>query len=259
MGQVYRTQGGALAPEALDAVAGVLRSGGLALIPTETVYGIGVAVSAFAHLGAAVPGSAGEDAAAREGRQCLVNGVPVPREPSGYRRIFELKQRDLAQTVPWLVGGAGDLDRYARDVDPRTRALARSLWPGALTLVVPARDGVPAFMRAADGTVALRASASPVVAALVEACGCPLAVTSANTHGKPAPASFAEVEQRILDGVDVAVDAGATACRDASTIVSFPSGNLQIIRQGALAPSAIEGALAAASESAHGVSGSRKG
>lgn len=220
MQRVYHVEDDARAPQALEEVAQVLRAGGLVLMPTETVYGIGVAVSAF------MPAEGQRD------------DVP-PYEPTGYRRIFELKQRELTQTVPWLVSGVEDLDRYGRDVDVRTRALARSLWPGALTLVVPAAPAVPTFFRAADGTVALRASASPVVAALVRACGCPLAVTSANTHGKPAPTSFAEVEQRILDGVDAAIDAGETPCRDASTIVSFPSGTLKIIRQGALSASAI--------------------
>ena len=200
-------------------------AGGLALIPTETVYGIGVAVGGCP---APNPGSP------------VVNGSHVPPAGSGYRRIFELKRRSLEQTVPWLVSGAEALDAYGCDADPRTRALASSLWPGALTLVVPASDAVPAYMRAADGTVALRASSSSVVAALIEACGCPLATTSANTHGRPAPVSFSEVERRVLAGVDVAIDAGETPCRDASTIVSFPSGNLQIIRQGALSAAEVE-------------------
>ena len=99
------------------------------------------------------------------------------------------------------------------------------------------------LMRAADDTVALRASASPVVQALIRACGSPLACTSANTHGAPAPASFADVEDRILEGVDLAVDAGETPCRDASTIVTFKHGELQILRQGALPASEIERVL----------------
>ena len=89
-------------------------------------------------------------------------------------------------------------------------------------------------MRAADDTVALRASASPVVQALIRACGSPLACTSANTHGAPSPASFAAVEGRILEGVDVAVDAGETP---------FQHGGLQILRQGALPASEIERVL----------------
>ena len=222
---------GSVDDEAIKKVAQTLLAGGLALIPTETVYGIGVAVSAFADGGPAEPD------------RPRGNGCPVPPAGSGYRRIFDLKRRELTQTVPWLVAGAQDLDAYGVNVDGRTRVLARSLWPGALTLIVPARADVPRFMCAPDGTIALRASASPVVAALVRACGCPLAVTSANTHGAPAPASFADVEPRVLAGVDVAIDAGETPCRDASTIVSFPSGNLKVVRQGALPARDIERAI----------------
>ena len=175
--------------------------------------------------------------------QAAVNGAAVPALGTGYRRIFTLKQRELTQTVAWLVDGVEALDRYGVDIPEDARILARRCWPGALTIVVKAAPCVPTFMRAADDTVALRASASPVVQALIRACGSPLACTSANTHGAPAPASFITVEGRILEGVDVAVDAGETPCRDASTIVSFQHGELQILRQGALPASEIERVL----------------
>ena len=194
----------------LGPAADCLTAGGLALVPTETVYGVGVAISAFAA------------------------NLEIPGPDTGYGRIFTLKQRELTQTVPWLVDGPAALERYGKDVPHSICALAEKLWPGALTLVVPAADDVPSFMRAADGTVALRASASPVVQELIARCGSPLAVTSANTHGKPAPISFDEVEPRILAGVDVAVDAGETPCRDASTIVAVRDGELQILREGAM-------------------------
>lgn len=207
-------------PGDLDSVADALKTGALALLPTETVYGVGVCVGAYG----------GYDR------------VPAPQ--TGYGRIFTLKRRDVAQTVPWLVGGIGDLDRFGEDVAPEIRALAAAFWPGALTLVVKASPSVPAFMRAADNTVALRASASPVIQYLVRACGSPLAVTSANTHGAPAPASFADAEDRIVEGVDVAVDAGATACRDASTIVAMRDGKLEVLREGAISASRIMTAIA---------------
>lgn len=197
-----------------------LKDGKLALVPTETVYGVGVAVAAFASFKGA-PGS-----------------------ETGYGRIFTLKRRELSQTVPWLVDGPEALDRYGRDVPVQVRVLAEKLWPGALTLVVPASDRVPPFMRADDGTVALRASASPVIRELVARCGSPLAVTSANTHGAPAPTSFGEVESRILEGVDIAIDAGQTPCRDSSTIVAIRDGEPAILRQGALGAAEIYAALA---------------
>ncbi len=194
----------------LGPAADCLTAGGLALVPTETVYGVGVAISAFAA------------------------NLETPGPDTGYGRIFTLKRRELTQTVPWLVDGPAALERYGKDVPHSICALAEKLWPGALTLVVLAADDVPPFMRAADGTVALRASASPVVQELIARCGSPLAVTSANTHGKPAPISFDEVEPRILAGVDVAIDAGETPCRDASTIVAVRDGELQILRKGAM-------------------------
>ena len=207
------------APANLGPAADCLTAGGLALVPTETVYGVGVAISAFAA------------------------NLETPGPDTGYGRIFTLKQRELTQTVPWLVDGPAALERYGKDVPHSICALAEKLWPGALTLVVPAADDVPPFMRAADGTVALRASASPVVQELIARCGSPLAVTSANTHGKPAPISFDEVEPRILAGVDAAIDAGETPCRDASTIVAVRDGELQILREGALAVREIRAVL----------------
>ncbi len=232
--------------------AEVLLSGGLALIPTETVYGLGVAV---APLMQGLSTQSAHDAAASEP---LVNGVPVPPAQSGYRRIFTVKQRDLKQTVPWLVAGADALDVYGHDVDPVTRALAQAFWPGALTLIVRARENVPAYMQAADGTVALRCSASPVVAALVAACKSPLATTSANTHGKPAPASFDAIEPSVLARVDVALDAGATPCQDASTIVSCLNGAPSIIRVGALAPEAIQRVADRVAHQAAGIDGAQQ-
>ena len=210
-------------PLAIRDAATVLQAGGLALVPTETVYGVGVSVAAYA------------------------GSQDMPDETTGYARIFSLKQRDVRQTVPWLVAGVDALDRFGVDVPPQTYRLARAFWPGALTLIVKAAPCVPTFMQADDGTVALRASASPVIQALIRACASPLAVTSANTHGMPAPVSFDDVEPRILAGVDAAIDAGTTPCRDASTIISTLDGTCRIIRQGALSAGRIQSVLSSSS------------
>ncbi len=239
MQMVYRVAEGFDEPDerAMREVADVLAVGGLALIPTETVYGVAVCVDAFL----------ADDPTWPRDPEAAINGSPVPALGTGYRRIFSLKQRDLAQTVAWLVADERALDAYGVDVPDEARAVARAFWPGALTIVVKAAPGVPAFMRAPDGTVALRASASPVAQALIRHTASPLACTSSNTHGMPAPASFAEVEPRILDGVDTAIDAGETPCHDASTIVSFQRGELEILRQGALSAADIERVVSSAS------------
>ena len=222
MRRIYNMSTGVCGDFAVRDAASCLAAGALALLPTETVYGVGVAVAAYG--------------------QC----AELPVEGSGYRRIFSLKRRELTQTVPWLVADESALDRYGVDVPCAAHVLAHAFWPGALTIVVKASDEVPLYMQAADGTVALRASACRCVQHLVRACDSPLAVTSANTHGMPAPASFEQVEQRILAGVDLAIDGGKTVCQEASTIVSCEGGQITLLRVGALAQSDLEAALRAA-------------
>ena len=111
-------------PLAIRDAATVLQAGGLALVPTETVYGVGVSVAAYA------------------------GSQDMPDETTGYARIFSLKQRDVRQTVPWLVAGVDALDRFGVDVPPQTYRLAQAFWPGALTLIVGATEHDIAPVRA---------------------------------------------------------------------------------------------------------------
>ena len=149
MQTVYRVYEGAREPHrlAVERTAELLGRGGLALIPTETVYGVAVAVNAFSD---AVPQDTSEPLPWPRDPQATVNGAAVPALGTGYRRIFTLKQRELTQTVAWLVDDAEALDRYGVDIPNEARVLARRCWPGALTIVVKAAPCVPTFMRAAD-------------------------------------------------------------------------------------------------------------
>ena len=154
MQTVYRVFEGAREPHrlAVERAAEVLGRGGLALIPTETVYGVAVAVNAFS---GAVPQDTSEFPSWPRDPQAAVNGAAVPALGTGYRRIFTLKQRELTQTVAWLVDGVEALDRYGVDIPEDARVLARRCWPGALTIVVP----LPA--RAPTRTARLRRQALP--------------------------------------------------------------------------------------------------
>ena len=111
MQTVYRVYEGACEPHrlAVERTAELLGRGGLALIPTETVYGVAVAVNAFS---GAVSQDTSEPLPWPRDPQATVNGAAVPALGTGYRRIFTLKQRELTQTVAWLVDDAEALDRY---------------------------------------------------------------------------------------------------------------------------------------------------
>lgn len=184
--------------EVIADAASVLRAGGVVVMPTDSVYGIGAAA--------------------------------IPDNP-GHRRIFDIKRRDLAQTLPLLVSDASELDRLAVDVPAWARALAERLWPGALTLVVHASEAVPREFQRENGTVALRVPNSALVRELAREVG-PLAVTSANTHGMPAPATSDDIERRIADAADLTLAAGPTPAGAASTIVDTTTGEPRIVRQG---------------------------
>ena len=160
----------------------------------------------------------------------------TPGNPA-HGRIFDIKRRDRAQTLPWFVADVDDLARYGLDVSARALRLAERLWPGALTIVVRASAEVPPeYAQPGDGgaTIALRVPASDLDRAVVRALGVPLAQTSANTHGAPAATSGSGLDPAIVAAADLVLDAGPAPVGVASTIVDATSDELRILRAGAL-------------------------
>lgn len=191
--------------EAVRRAVEVASAGGVLVLPTDSVYGICCA---------ATPGN------------------------PAHERIFRIKRRDRAQTLPWFVADAADLDRYGEGVPAWARRLAESYWPGALTLVVRASGAVPPeYALASDGgcpTIALRVPGSELVRAIVRELGAPLAQTSANTHGSPSAVSGAGVDPAIAEAADLVVDGGVAPLSVASTIVDATGDAPRVLREGAL-------------------------
>lgn len=206
MGSIIRTNQDNPSRAALDQAVTTLALGGVLVMPTDSVYGIGC--------------------------------VATPDNPA-YQRIFEIKHRDLTQTLPWLVADVDDLQRYGSNVPEYAVQLAKRYWPGALTLVVHASRAVPQEYRAADGTVALRCPDSNLVRQLARAVGAPLATTSANTHGEAAATSGSGLEPHIVAEADLTLDAGPAPLAVASTIVSCLGAEPIILREGAISAAQI--------------------
>ena len=97
--------------------------------------------------------------------------------------------------------------------------------------------------RSSDGTVALRCPDSAFVRTLIHAVGSPLATTSANTSGMPAPTSFDDIEARILNEVDAAADGGITPKGVSSTVVLCVGDVAHVSRRGAVPPEALDSIL----------------
>ncbi len=176
-----------------------LRAGQVVLVPTDTVYGVAV----------------------------------DPTVPGATQRLFDLKGRGREVPIAVLVADADQAWALAATpVPPAARALADRHWPGALTIV---------FGRAADwdadlgddrATVGLRCPDHDGTRALCRAVG-PLATSSANRHGLPTPAGFADIVALFGDGLTVAIDGGELSGL-ASTVVDCTVYPPRIIREGAV-------------------------
>ena len=185
-----------LADEIAFAIS-ALRRGDIVAYPTETFYGLGV--DALDELALA--------------------------------RLRHLKGRD-EKAISVLVDGPDMLERLCLPPSPRARALMQRHWPGALTLVLPAREGIPTAL-VSEGCVAVRQSSHPTAQALVAGLGNPLTTTSANRAGEP-PATTPESVDEIFAGRCRVLYAGVTPGGAPSTLVRVRGENVEILRRGAI-------------------------
>jgi tRNA threonylcarbamoyl adenosine modification protein (Sua5/YciO/YrdC/YwlC family) len=196
-----------------------LGMGELVVLPTDTVYGIGC--DAF-------------------------NAAAV-------RRLLEAKGRGRNAPPPVLIPGIPTLDALAESVPDEVRALVKEFWPGALTVIVPARDSLRWDLGETHGTVALRMPDNEVALELLSETG-PLAVSSANVTGKPAASTAREAYVALGDTVSVYLDGGPVGLEivdgnDAGSTIVDATGlligkELTIVRHGAIPDEAIMAVLA---------------
>ena len=179
--------------------AALLDSGQLAALPSETVYGL-----------AARADDAGAVAAIYKAKG----------RPDFNPLIVHVADLDSAEALAVL--------------DDRARALARQFWPGALTLVLPIREGAGLAPAVTAGlpTVALRMPAHPVMHAVLKAAAFPLAAPSANRSGGVSPTCAAHVVSSLAGRIPLVVDGGNTEKGLESTIVALRPDGWQILRPG---------------------------
>ncbi len=184
----------------MDRAATLLKRGGLVAFPTETWYGLAV----------------------------------DPFNPRPLAHLFAVKERPADKPVLVLIGGKEDLGRLACSVPEPYHRLMERFWPGPLTLVFPARKGLPDLLTAGSGTIAVRYSPHPVAQALITRFGGPVTATSANRSGQPACATASQVHASFGSDLDLVLDGGRTPGGAGSTIVCCSDGRLICLRDGQL-------------------------
>ena len=156
-------------------------------------------------------------------------------------RVYAAKGRPADLPLPVLVSGWAQASAVA-DTGGVGGRLAARFWPGPLTLVLPARDGLPARLTGGRDTIAVRMPDHCVPLALARGLGRPITGTSANRSGA-ADIMDPEELRRCLGGlVDGMITGGARPAGTASTIVAVSDRGLTLLREGALAYAAIRDA-----------------
>src|SRR6185295_19128605 len=115
------------------------------------------------------------------------------------------------------------------------RQLARTFWPGPLTLVLVPRPGISARVLGAGSTIAVRVPAHAVARALATQFSFCITATSANRSGEPPAAAVADLSRAIVDTVDLVLDGGTTSSGLPSTIVETSAHGARLVRAGAIA------------------------
>jgi tRNA threonylcarbamoyl adenosine modification protein (Sua5/YciO/YrdC/YwlC family) len=199
---------------AISAAARALRGGEVAVIPTDTVYG--VAADAF--------------------------------DPAAVRKLLAAKGRGREMPPPVLVSAAATVDALASDIPDWARALFVEFWPGPLTVVLHQQSSLQWDLGETRGTVAVRVPDHPLALEILGRTG-PLAVSSANRTGRPAALDADTAEEMLGSDVDVIVDGGTAPGGEASTILDATAAEPRLLRLGALSVEKIDAVLAP-----HGVS-----
>jgi L-threonylcarbamoyladenylate synthase len=183
----------------VNEAAAALRKGELAVLPTDTVYGL--AADAFS--------------------------------PDAVAALLAAKGRGRQAPPPVLVGTVRAAQALVEDISASGKDLIDEFWPGALTLVCRANRSLSWDLGDTKGTVAVRMPLHPVALDLLKETG-PLAVSSANRTGSPSATTAEQAEEQLGDAVAVYLDGGPCPGNVASTIVDLTGPIPRLLREGVI-------------------------
>ena len=193
----------------LEEAGGLLLSGGVLALPTETYYALAV----------------------------------NPFDEAALARLFALKARPPEKPVLVLIAAPERLSRLAREVPEAASRLMAAFWPGPLTLILPARPDLPRRLTGGTGTIGVRQPRQPLVCRLMATLGLPLTGTSANRSGQEPLTEASEVAREFGAEVDLILDAGPCPGGLPSTIVDVSAAPPFLVRAGAISTNLLRGVI----------------
>ena len=178
-----------------DKLAAILRNDGVISVPTDTVYGV-----------------------------CARMNSEKAQE-----NLREVKNRPLTKAFPIMCCDEDQI-RTIAEVDERSEKLIRAFMPGPVTLILPEKKDIPAYVNGGMATLAIRMATSDALAELIRKTGSPIFMTSANQSGQPVCKNLDEIEKNcpLLNGMME----GNVSFGEASTIIDCTKDDIVILRQG---------------------------
>ncbi len=190
--------------DAVDQAVASLRSGELISFPTDTVYALAAALD----------------------------------RPAALEAIYSAKGRSLSKAIPILLTSSSEVGLVASPLPGQIRRFVESVWPGPVTVVLPARDSLPGAVAtkspSGERTVAVRVPDHPLARDLIKRAGGALSATSANLSGQPPATDAAGAVAQLGWRLHTVLDGGPAPGGVASTIVAITPTGPEIIRQGDL-------------------------
>ncbi len=180
--------------------AKIIRDGGIVAFPTETVYGLAVNLS----------------------------------NKRAVERLYLVKKRSRGKPFTVHIAGTGLIREMDCRITAKAARLIKRFWPGALTIILSAKDGKK---------IGFRMPANRVARDLIASSGVPVIAPSANLSGRRPPTNVKDV-LRDLDGkIDMIIDSGHTEIRIESTVIDLTTQPPAILREGAISSKRLKKAL----------------
>lgn len=186
--------------EVVTEVARVLRKGGVAVLPTDTIYGL----------------------------SCLAS------DEQAVERIVQIKGRESSKGLLVLIANLSWLKRVTLESSPHKLKLLARIWPGPVTVLLRAARNVSSAVGGEAGKIGVRQPRLPFLEQLLERVGEPLVSTSANLSGHPYSGDLAQLEKLFLARVDIFVEAEQESPGKvvASTVLDWSGTKPSIVREG---------------------------
>jgi len=194
--------------DVITATSIAIQAGKIVAFPTDTVYGLGADI----------------------------------KNDRALDKIFRIKKRRRDKSLIVFISDMSQLKKIVSGISAAAERLAKFFWPGALTLILPARENLPAAVTRA-GTVSVRLPNSLLLREIIHQSGTFLATTSANLAGSSNPRGADAVRRELGDNIDLLLDSGFSGLGMASTVIDVTQEKIELIRPGAVSMEAIKKAL----------------